>query len=129
MWWFEVEDIEDSLDQVIIILAEEFSDHFVVVLKDLFEGKMHGIFLQLNRMVYDDLQPLLANIEFCYGVVFDDLPDQVVGPIEDRLQGLVFSLKGFVDLLQDLLADLPDDGEQFRADLEIHAYVLQLLVG
>lgn len=62
MRWFEVENIEDSLDQVIVILAEELSDHFVIVLKDFFEGEMHGVFLQLNRVINDDLQPLLANV-------------------------------------------------------------------
>ena len=125
----EVEDVEDSLDEVIVVLAEELSDHFVVVLQDLFEGQMDGVFLQLDRVVYDHLQPLLTDVEFCDWVVFDDLPDQVVGSVEDGLQCLIFSLEGFVDFLKNFLSNLSDNGEQFGAYFEIHANILKFLIG
>lgn len=89
---------------------------------------MHSILFQLDCVVDDHLQPLLANVELCNWVVFDDLPDQVVGPVEDRLQCLVLSLEGFVDFLQDLLTDLSDNRKQFSAYLEIHADILKFLI-
>ena len=71
----EVEDVEDSLDQVVVVLPEELGDHFVVVLQYLLEGQVHRVFLQLDGVVYYDLQPLLADVQFRDWVVLYDLPD------------------------------------------------------
>lgn len=125
----EVEDVEDSLYQVVVVFPEELGDNFVVVLQYFLEGEMHGVFLKLNSVVDDDFEPFLADVKFGNWIVLDDLPNEVVGSVEDRLQCLVLSFQGFVDFLKDLLADLPDYREQLRANLQVHADVLQLLVG
>lgn len=61
-------------------------------MQDLLESQMHSVFLKLNGVVDDDLQPFLTDIEFCDGIILDDLPDEVVGSVEHRLQRLVLSL-------------------------------------
>ena len=130
MGGFEVEDVDDPFDEVVIVLIEKLGDYFVIVLEDLLERVVNGVFLKLNGVVDDDVfEPILADVVLGYWVVLDYLPDQIVGPVEDSLQSLVLAFLGLVDLLLDLLSDFLHDLEQLVTDLQVHADVLDLLDG
>ena len=88
----QCKDIDDPLHKFIIIFAQKLSDNFIVVLQDLIETVMHGIFLQLDSVVENDVDPVLANIELRYFIAFDYLPNEIVGLVEDCFESVVLLL-------------------------------------
>lgn len=79
---FECEDVDDSLDELISIFAQELGDDFIVVPKYFIKAGVNSVFFKLDGMVQDDIQPIFADVEFRDPISFDDLPDEVVGPVE-----------------------------------------------
>lgn len=59
---FELKDVDDSLNEFVVIFAEKLGNYFVIVLQDLIEASMDSVFLELNSMVEDDIQPVFTNI-------------------------------------------------------------------
>jgi hypothetical protein len=53
---------------------------------------MHGIFLQLDSVVENYVDPVLANVELRYFIAFDYLPNEVIGLIEDCFESVVLLL-------------------------------------
>lgn len=75
MWWFESENINDSLHQMIIIVLKEFRNNKFIRLQNLIQGLMNSFFLILDCMIKNDIKPCLTNIELCDWIIFDDLHD------------------------------------------------------
>ena len=86
---FEGKDIDNSLNKLIFILAQKFSDYFIIILKNFIEAVMNCFFLELDGMIENLVDPTLADIELCYFIAFYYLPDEVVCLVEDCLQGIV----------------------------------------
>lgn len=42
---FEIEDIQDSFNQVVVLVLQEFSNDLIVILQDLVQGVVHCILL------------------------------------------------------------------------------------
>ena len=82
---FQSEYINDSLDQLVAVLFQKFSHDFVVILQNFIESCVDGVFLELDGVVEDDIQPLLTDIDLRDWVVFDDLPNEIVSTVEDCL--------------------------------------------
>ena len=64
---------------------------------------MDCFFFIFDGMIEDDAEPIFANVQFGYLIVLDNLQDQVVGPVEDRFEAIIFIFFVFVDLFQDHL--------------------------
>lgn len=99
MWGLEGEDVDDALHELVVVLLQKLGDHFIVVLQDFVESGVYGFLLQLNRVVEDYAQPVFADVYFGDGVVFDDLPDEVIGCVEDLLELVVFAFFALVYFL------------------------------
>ena len=59
---FECEDVDDPLHKFVVVLTEEFGDHFIVVLQYLIEAIVDSVLLELDGMVEDDVYPVLTDV-------------------------------------------------------------------
>lgn len=124
---FELKDVDDSLNEFVVIFAEKLGNYFVIVLQDLIEASMDSVFLELNSMVEDDIQPVFTNIQLGDPIAFDDLPDEVISSIEYCLQSLILLLIAFIDLIQNFSSNLSNNRKQNPTNLQLHTHILQFL--
>lgn len=89
MWWFESENINDSLHQMIIIVLKKFRNNELIRLQNLVQGLVNSFFLILDCMIKNDIKPCLTNIKLRDWIIFDNLHNQVVGSVESSFKCLV----------------------------------------
>ncbi len=103
---FESKNVNDSLDKLIIIGFQKFSDDKVVILQNLIKSRMDSIFLVLNSVVQNDMEPLLADINLCNRIIFNYLPNQIVSSIEDFFECFIFDFGRLIYFFQYFFADV-----------------------
>jgi hypothetical protein len=74
---------------MIVVGFQKLSNYKLVALKNLVKSFMNSLFLILNSMVQNYIQPRLADINFCDGIIFNDLPNQIIGSVESSFEGLI----------------------------------------
>lgn len=89
---------------------------------------MNYFFFILYCMVEDYIQPILTNVKFGYGVVFDNLENQIIGSCENSFEGIILIFLFLINLVQYLFSHLLHNGKKFFADFKIFCDELLLLI-